>query len=134
MKSALLLMLVSAAVALAQIPAKSVVNGLTIDVADIQVPVPYGAAETKAVISVCSATAVTRIDLEVAVLFPDSVSHSQVYELVPPTNAGGVYCAAMVALGARAKITYLSATAANRATVMPPPAPVTSENTAGRRR
>lgn len=51
----LLWLLTFAAAAFAQVPAHSVVGSVTIDVADVTIPVPYGAGtETKAAISVCS--------------------------------------------------------------------------------
>src|SRR5215831_5627639 len=54
----LVLFLLAAATAFAQVPAHSVLGTVTLDIADISLSVPYGSAESRAAISACSATPV----------------------------------------------------------------------------
>jgi hypothetical protein len=138
MKRALLFLLFLSSALLAQttpapqVPAHSVIGSLTIDVADVDIPVPYGTTETKAVISACSSTQANRIQMNIAMLFPDGTTRESFYDLMPPVNTANGYCASMVAMGPRAKIAYVYASAINQVSVTPPPA--TSGSTEAQRR
>jgi hypothetical protein len=137
MKTALLLMLVFAAAALAQIPAKSVVNGLAVEVADIQIPVPYGAAETRAMITVCSEQKVTQIQLGTGSQNMTGASDGNAMHYLAPIKAGAAYCASIVGPTERARITQITVTASTYTELYTPPTahpPATSENTASRQR
>jgi hypothetical protein len=133
MKLALLLAL--AAAASAQVPAHSVSGTLTIDIADVQVPVPYGTTETKAVISVCSSAQVSRIQVAIAAVDSNGIlMFSSNYD-VSTTNVANGYCASMVAPDQRIKLTQLTATAANQANIFAPsPSAATSGSMAARQR
>ena len=61
----LLLFVIAAATAFAQVPAHSVLGTVTVDVADISLTVPYGAAESRAAISACSASPVSVLSFTV---------------------------------------------------------------------
>ena len=128
----LALPLVFAAAVFAQVPTHSAVGSLTIDVVDIQVPVTYGTTETKAVISVCSAVAVSQMQVNVTVQLPDGNISGILYAPSPPVNTGTAYCSSIVAVRERANIIFVNATASNAASVTPPAQPTASGSMARR--
>jgi hypothetical protein len=93
---------------------------------DIQVPVTYPTTETKAVISVCSAVAVSQMQVNVTVLLPDDNISGTLYATLPRVNTGTAYCSSIVAVGERAKIIFVDAVASNAASVTSPAQPATS--------
>lgn len=132
----LLVLFVSAALAQvptpAQVAAHSVVGNLTIDVTDIQIPVPYGSPETKAMVTVCSSVEVTNMQIYITSGTPEAQFNSVQDFLV--SKAGSAYCGSVVATAERAKITYILANSGSQARIVPVQPPATSGSTAAPRR
>ena len=103
----LLLPLLFAAAALAQVPTHSVVGSLTMDVADIQVPVPYGAPEAHAAISLCTPDdLIQTLSLTVNIQSAGGDLHGYLQQM-PVAKAGAVYCGTIVAPVERALLSSI---------------------------
>lgn len=129
MKTLLLLTLL-ASPALAQVPAHSVVNAVTIDVADTTLTVPYGPPEVHAVISVCSVSAATSFAFSV-----DHIGASVIFDVeafvVSKTDSG--YCTSVMAPVGLKSITSLTVRQSSSVQVSAPPQ-ATAGSTAAQRR
>jgi hypothetical protein len=135
MKTALLLMLVFAAAVLAQIPAKSVVNGLAIEVTDVPITLPSGVVEMRALASVCTEQKAAMIQVVMVSQNAANVTEGDVRYSLLPVKVGASYCVFAVGTTDRSRTNAVQATSSTTAEIFTTPtAPPTSENTAGRRR
>lgn len=112
-----MLLLFCAAVALAQVPAHSVSGAVTVDVSEVSVPVPYGPAETRAVVSVCSQNPAKTASLDIYST-GDYASLS-----VKLTQFDTRYCGSVVLTSPMAAITSIDANLWGLIHVVPPPPP-----------
>jgi hypothetical protein len=89
----------------AQVPAHSVVGTVTLDVTDISIPVAYGAAETKAVLSICSSADIPQLWVTVGYNATDGTNDIfDVQYFLTTVKTGNGSCASVVANTARAGI------------------------------
>ncbi len=136
MKSVLSLMLFAAA-ALAQVPAKSVVNGFTIEIVDIPIPLPSGVVENRALASVCTEQKVAMIQVVLVSQNSTNFTEGDARYSMLPVKAGNSYCVYVVGPAERARINGVQATTSTTAEIfiVPTAAPTaTGENKAGRQR
>lgn len=104
----------------AQVPAHSVISGVTIDVADLPVPVTYGAAETHAVLSACTANPVSSLAFTIDYDGATAPFYAQSWSLAKTDNG---YCTSLVAPVERARILSLVVDQMSSVQILGAPAP-----------
>lgn len=111
------LFILFAAAALAQVPDHSVVNGTTIDIADVVLTVPYGAAETHTVISACVVDKPGRMQFNVYDPAGQILFYAEAYATVKTDSS---YCATIVASAPKGDIGMIQVDATRSAQVSAP--------------
>src|SRR5580765_3205942 len=100
----LAVLLILTAPAFAQVPLHSVVGGVTIDVADISIPVPYGPAETRALVTQCSTDEISQVQFTITYFGQDPGIELIMQASVSTVKVNGSYCASVMAPVERAKV------------------------------
>jgi len=128
------LMLVLVASALAEVPAKSVVGNLTVEVTDMQIVLPYG-TETRALITVCTEMPLNRVQISSQSLSPTGAPETSSSVEMPLIKAGTSYCAATLAPSSRARLVTVGVNAIAGADIIGSfPDPPVGENKASKLR
>jgi hypothetical protein len=128
---ALLILAAIGASAFGQVPAHSVSGGVTLDVADISLPVSYGAAENRAVFSACTATPVSSLAFTIDYEGAPIPFYLQVWSVAKTDNG---YCTSIVAPVARNKIASIVVDQVSTVEITASPAqPSSSANSSAKR-